>query len=104
MLHHFKACELESSKYNLFHEINMSNEIFRKIHNNFLRMRDLDNSRNIILVNLTCENVENISLFYGSYNNSFYWTTIDQKNTTCLGLQIFFSFKFSVSPVISIYT
>ena len=38
VLNHFKACELESSKYNLFHEINMSNEIFRKIHKNFRRM------------------------------------------------------------------
>ena len=32
VLHHFKAFELESSKYNLFHEINTS-----KIHNNLLK-------------------------------------------------------------------
>ena len=31
MLHHYKACELESSNHNLFHEMNMSNEIFRKL-------------------------------------------------------------------------
>ena len=49
-------------KYNLFHEMNMSNEIFLKIHINFLKKCDLNISRNIFL-NLTCENVENISLF-----------------------------------------
>ena len=65
LLHHFEACELESSKYNSFHEINMSNGIFRKIHDNLLRMRDWNISRNIIFLNLTCENVENISLSYG---------------------------------------
>ena len=56
--------KLESLKYNLFHEINMSNEIFHKIHKILLRMWDLNIWRNIFF-NLTCENVENISLFYG---------------------------------------
>ena len=63
-LHQFKACELESSKYSLFHEINVSNAMFRKNHNNFLRMCDLNISRHFIFLNFTCENVENISLFH----------------------------------------
>ena len=68
VLHHFLkalACELKTSKYNLFHEINLSNKVFHKIHNNLLRMWDLNISQNVIAFNLTCENVENTYLFYG---------------------------------------
>ena len=70
-------------------------------------MWDLNISRNVIFLNVTCENVENISLFCGPrvFLRIKLMDRNRLENTICLGLPKFFiSFKFSVSLVISIYT